>query len=90
MSYKLKTTKEFDKVLKKLDRSAQRLILSYLKKNIDGTDNPRARGKGLVGNYSGLWRYRIADYRVLCDIRETELIVIAIDVGHRKEIYKHP
>ncbi|MDY3119223.1 MAG: hypothetical protein SOW18_06780 [Peptoniphilus sp.] len=53
MNYKLQTTKEFDKALRKLDRSAQRLILSYLKKNIDGTDNPRARGKGLVGNYRG-------------------------------------
>lgn len=71
-----------------MDRSAQRLILSYLKKNVDGTDNPRARGKGLVGNYRGLWRYRVGDYRVLCDIRDDALIVIGIDVGHRKEIYK--
>ena len=44
-------------------------------------------GKGLVENKSGLWRYRIGDYRVICEIQDKEVVVLVLEVGHRKEIY---
>jgi mRNA interferase RelE/StbE len=59
----------------------------WMDKNIDGCENPRAHGKGLAGNRSGEWRYRVGDYRVLCDIRDAELVVLALDIKHRSKVY---
>ncbi|MBC6309876.1 type II toxin-antitoxin system RelE/ParE family toxin [Listeria sp. FSL L7-1582] len=55
---------------------------------IDGGDNPRVSGKPLLGNRAGRWRYRIGDYRVICKIDGDKLIVLALEVGHRKQVYK--
>ncbi|EAC3775847.1 type II toxin-antitoxin system RelE/ParE family toxin [Listeria monocytogenes] len=87
MSYQVRTTTRFEKQLAKLDPQVRRLLLKWLSKHIDGTDNPRATGKALIGNYSGQWRYRVGDYRVICRIMEDELVVLALEVGHRKQVY---
>lgn len=71
----------------KLGTNASRIILKWVKKNIIETDNPRLHGKALTGDLKGLWRYRIGDYRLLADINDFELVIIAIDIGHRREIY---
>ncbi|MBC1459212.1 type II toxin-antitoxin system RelE family toxin [Listeria newyorkensis] len=89
MSYQIKTTRQFEKQLSKLDRQASRTILRWLSKHIDGAANPRISGKALLGNYAGQWRYRIGDYRVICKINGDELIVLALEVGHRKQVYKN-
>jgi len=44
-------------------------------------------GKGLVENKSGQWRYRIGTYRVICEIQDKEILVLGLEIGHRKEIY---
>ena len=71
-----------------MDKRISALIIGWLEKNIENCDNPRIHGKSLVGNKSGLWRYRIGDYRVICEIQDKEVIVLVLDVGHRREIYK--
>ena len=86
--WELRFSKRADKQLSKMDAGVRRVILSWLLKNIDGCEDPRAHGKGLTSNRSGEWRYRIGDYRVLCDIQDEELIVLAIEIGHRREVYK--
>ncbi|BAW93696.1 addiction module toxin, RelE/StbE family [Actinomyces sp. Chiba101] len=88
MSYRLLYSKRADKQLAKMDRGTARVIVAWLNKNIDGAQDPRARGKALRGDLSGAWRYRIGDYRVLCDIHDEELIVLAIEIGHRSMIYR--
>jgi mRNA interferase RelE/StbE len=88
MIYHLETTPKFEKQLKKLDKVYQKQIVGFLLKNIDGTENPRAFGKKLIGNRKGFWRYRVGDYRIICDIQDTECLVLAIETGHRKIIYK--
>lgn len=50
--------------------------------------NPRSSGKALQGEFKGLWRYRIGDYRVICQIKDKELVILVIDLAHRKDIYK--
>ena len=60
----------------------------WLDKNVDGCEDPRERGKGLTANRSGEWRYRVGDYRVLCDIQDGRLVVLVIDVAHRSRVYK--
>ncbi len=41
----------------------------------------------MLGKWKGLWRFRIGDYRVICDIKDTELVILAVSVGHHKAIY---
>lgn len=86
--WRLVFSKRAEKQLSKMDAGMRRIIVAWLVKNVDGCDDPRAHGKGLTGNLSGAWRYRIGDYRVLCDIRDDELVVLALEIGHRREMYK--
>ena len=90
MRFALETTTRFDRQFKKLSPSVQSSIAAYLKKNIEGTTDPRSVGKGLAGKLSGLWRYRVGDYRIICAIEDARLIVLAIEVGHRRMVYKKP
>ena len=83
--YKLVPTPHFAKQFKKLDKFTQKQIKKYLE-NV--TETPREKGKALIGNRSGQWRYRIGNYRVIVNIQDEELIILALEVGHRKEIYK--
>lgn len=87
MIYQLLTTEKFDKSFKKLDRQTQKIIKVWIEKNLIGTKNPRLHGKGLTANRSGQWRYRIGDYRILAEIRDAEIILVLVDVGHRSRIY---
>ncbi len=72
--------------LRKLDRQVARRIVDYLDE-VARLDDARSRGKGLVGDRAGIWRYRIGDYRVLCEIRDAELVIVALTIGHRREAY---
>ena len=83
--YKLVPTPYFATQFKKLDKFTQKQIKSYLESIVN---NPRAKGKMLIANRSGQWRYRIGSYRVIVNIQDEELIILALEVGHRKEIYK--
>jgi mRNA interferase RelE/StbE len=77
-----------ERQLKKLDRPVQKRILDWLDERIEGCKNPRHFGEPLKGGHAGLWRYRVGAYRVLCDIRDEEVIVLVIAVGHRSRIYQ--
>ena len=88
MRYKLFFSERAKKQLKKLDKKIASLIIGWLEKNVDKSENPRLHGKGLVGNKSGEWRYRIGDYRVICKIEDEIVTVLVLEIGHRKEIYK--
>ena len=86
--YSVKTTASFDKNFKKLDKSVQLIIAKWIKNHLIDCDNPRAFGKGLTANLSGYWRYRIGDYRLLAEIFDDEMIIIAIDINHRSKVYR--
>lgn len=79
MKWSLEFSKKADKQLAKLDPGIARVIVAWLMKNVDGCDDPRTHGKGLTANRTGQWRYRIGDYRVLCEIRDDDLVVVAIE-----------
>lgn len=85
--YNLETTEEFDKQFKKLDKSVQQMIARWIRKHLENCDDPRSTGKGLVGNLKGYWRYRIGNYRLIAEIRDNELIIIAVSIAHRSEVY---
>lgn len=76
------------KDLRKLGKQAQRGIIAYLDERIAGEGDPRRFGKGLKADLAGLWRYRVGDYRILCQIQHEELLVLVVACGHRRDIYE--
>jgi mRNA interferase RelE/StbE len=87
LAWSVEFTLTAEKQLEKLDKKWQSLILDYLEDDIATLDDPRSRGKALVGDKKGFWRYRIGDYRALCKIEDDHMIIIAVALGHRKNIY---
>ncbi len=83
---------EFDaaaaKELRKLDRKIQQDILRYFRERITTDKDPRRFGKQLTHNLANLWRYRVRDYRMICQIEDKKLIVLVLTIGHRKGVYK--
>lgn len=88
MKYEVDVSARFEKEFKKLDKYTQRIIKSWIIKNLQGCENPRIHGKGLTSNRSGQWRYRIGDYRLICKIDDNKLIILALTIGHRNNVYK--
>lgn len=86
--YSVEYSERAIKELKKLDRYTRQMIYAWIGKNLVGSENPRKQGKGLTANRSGQWRYRIGDYRLICEIKDNELVILALSVGHRREVYK--
>ena len=84
---KVVLTETFKKQLKKLDTAISKRVLDYLEQ-IELLDNPRSRGKALTSNLSGLWRYRVGDYRILCRICDDKLIITVIEIAHRSTVYR--
>lgn len=84
--WQLETSARFDKAARKLDRQVLRRIKTYLDEVCE-LEDPRSRGKGLTGDLAGYWRYRVGDYRVIVEIRDSVLVIVAIGLGHRSEIY---
>ncbi|MDH3997219.1 MAG: type II toxin-antitoxin system RelE/ParE family toxin [Desulfuromonadales bacterium] len=76
-----------EKQLRKLDRPIQKRLLDWLNERIEGCKNPRHFGEPLRGDKAGLWRYRIGDFRIICEIQENRFVVLALAVGHRREVY---
>ncbi len=87
MRYSVELSDRAKKQLKKLDKATAKLITSWLLKNLQGCENPRLLGKGLVANRSGQWRYRIGDYRVIADIQDDKILILVLAIGHRRDIY---
>lgn len=79
-------TDKAEKQFLKLDKPVQQQIQKFILK-LQTLENPRERGKALVGNLIGFWRYRVGDYRILCRIIDQELVITVVEVGHRKEVY---
>jgi mRNA interferase RelE/StbE len=76
------------KPVSKLDPQTRKKIRSYLEEKIAKLDNPRSQGKALTGPLSGLWRYRVGDYRIICHIVDQRLVVVVVNIDHRSSVYR--
>jgi len=74
--------------LKKLDRSTAQALLRYLNRLLLEAENPRQRGKALTANLAGLWRYRVSDYRLICDLQDGELVVLVRQIAYLSVAYR--
>ncbi len=87
MAWEVEYTEQAVKQLKKMDKYTRTLLLSWIEKNLVGTDDPRRHGKGLTANRSGQWRYRVGDYRLIADIQDEKIVILILNIGHRRDIY---
>jgi mRNA interferase RelE/StbE len=76
------------KDLRKLDRKVQREILDYMDKRVAKGHDPRHFGKPLLASKFGLWRYRVRDYRIICELQDKRLVVLVVAIGHRSTVYE--
>ena len=77
-----------ERQLRKLDRPIQKRIIDWIDDRIEGCKDPRHFGEPLKGDRAGFWRYRIGEYRVLCDIQNEKVVVLVLTVGHRRQVYR--
>ena len=87
MTWRIKYTEQAYKTMRKLDNATQDRIKKYIN-DLCELSNPRDRGKGLTGSRAGQWRYRVGDYRVICEIHDKVLVVLVLEIGHRSRVYK--
>ncbi len=86
--YSVELTERFKKEFRKLDIYTQKMLRAWIDKNLVNCEDPRIHGKGLTANRSGQWRYRIGDYRIICEIQDDKMIILALTVGHRRDVYE--
>lgn len=86
--YKLVLAKPVQKQLHKMDRYQSTLLIRWLYLNVDGVSDPRSTGKKLTGDLADFWRYRVGNYRIIVEILDDQLVVVAINIGHRQNIYE--
>ena len=84
--YTVEFTKEALRQLKKLDQYTAMMIVAWVRKNLEGCENPRQHGKGLTANRSGQWRYRVGDYRLIAEIQDSRIIILIRNVRHRRNV----
>ena len=89
MAWIIKYTESSSKQLKKLDRQTALRVLDYMDERVAALDDPRALGKNLKGPKIGeYWRYRVGDIRVICNIVDGQMMVLVIEIGNRREVYR--
>ena len=86
--YSVDYTEQAINELKIIDSHTRKLILAWIRKNLEGSIDPRQYGKGLTANRSGQWQYRIGDYRIIAEIEDEKITILILTVGHRSDIYK--
>lgn len=86
MAYRIELTPEAVRDLRKLDRQAAIRVQKFLRERVGVLDDPRSLGGPLVG--VPYWRYRVGEYRILTEIRDSLLLVLVVEVGHRSKVYR--
>jgi mRNA interferase RelE/StbE len=86
--FRVEFTKQVEKALHKIDRPTKQLIISWIEDRFEGSKDPRKYGKSLAGTLSGVWRYRVGNYRIIAEINEERITIYILNIGHRRDVYK--
>lgn len=89
MAWQIEFSPEADKALMGLGSNAEKQIAKFMRHRVSNLDDPRSIGESMKGSrFSGLWRYRSGDYRILCEIQDKKITILVVLIGHRREVYK--
>lgn len=89
MAWRIEYAESTQKDIRRLDPQDRKRIRSFLEEKVAGLDDPRSLGKPLAGGFSGLWCYRVGDYRIVASLEDEKLQVLVVRIGHRKEVYRN-
>ncbi|MGA2400471.1 MAG: type II toxin-antitoxin system RelE/ParE family toxin [Syntrophobacteraceae bacterium] len=89
MAWRIDYSDSVRRQLRKLDKQTARRILDYMDERIAPLEDPRSAGKALSGPLGEFWRYRVGDYRILCDIQASALLVLVLRIGKRNSVYRY-
>jgi len=87
MRYRISYDDKVLKQLRKMEKKTSQKIISWIETNLEGSESPREKGKALTGPMTGIWRYRVGDFRLLARIKDDELIILVIEIRNRKNVY---
>lgn len=89
MAWTIEYARSVQKEIRRLNPQTRKRIRDFLQERLAKHDNPRSMGKALKGSQLGeLWRYRVGDWRLICEIQDRRLVVLLLHAGHRREIYR--
>ena len=88
MAWTIEYTASARQALRKMDKPTAQRIVDYLDQRVAPLENPRNHGKALTGPLKTLWRCRVGDYRLICDIQDDILHVLVVQIGHRSAVYR--
>ena len=88
MAWQIEFTPEAEKQLSKIDRQSAKRIVKFLRERISPAENPRTYGKALRGVLREFWRNRVGDFRIICKIEDSRLLILLIGIAHRRDVYR--
>jgi mRNA interferase RelE/StbE len=89
LAYEIEFDPDALKDLKRLDRPVQQRLVVFLRQRVQALDNPRDLGEPLAGAKLGnYWKYRVGDWRIICDIQDARIVVRVLRIGNRREVYR--
>ena len=88
MAWIVEYARSVEKAMRKIDAPQRERIRDYLERRVASLDDARDLGDPLRGQLADLWRYRVGDYRVICEIQDERLVVLVVRVGHRRAVYR--
>ena len=88
LAWRIEVSETAKRALGKLDRATAQRIILFLRQRLAPAADPRALGKPLRGPLREYWRYRVGDYRLICDIQDQVMRILVVEVGDRKDVYR--
>lgn len=85
--WRIEYTDIAERAILKLDKPVRIRILAFMRERIVTAEDPKRLAEPLTGEFRGLWRFRVGDYRIICDIETGVRVVEVLDVGHRSSVY---
>ena len=89
MTWKIIYLPAAERDLAELDATVRKRVLKFIDQRITGLENPRIIGEPLHGRDLGnFWKYRVGDYRIICDIHDKEVRIVVVKICNRREVYR--
>lgn len=89
MAWQIEVSETAEKQLAKLDKPVAKRLLSFLRERLASLDDPRSIGQALRGSELGeFWKYRVGDWRLICQIKDAKILITVVRLGNRREVYR--
>lgn len=88
LNWRIEYNDQAERAILALEKPARSRILKFMRERVASLEDPASKAKALKGHLRGLYRFRVGDYRVICDIQRDRVVVLVLDAGHRKDVYE--